>query len=688
MSAAATRYEDVFRQFVLDGAAQIRPRVRRSRVEFFEDELVVPDGPFKGEPFRFRRQPCMRRFVAELDSGEWRESILVAPAQSGKTLVGYIGEVAYGLFELEETVVLGVPDWQMSNDKWNDLKGPILQTRFAKLVPSTGPGSRGGHVGQRTPAIRFLNSATLRFMSAGGSDASKSGFTAPTVLVTEADKLGDPRSTSDEGSPLEQMRARTMAYGDDARLGLETTVTVEHRPGWRLYQEGTASRLHMPCPHCHTHVALDRDDLTGWQGASDEIEAEERAAWSCSSCGEPWTERQRREAAQESVLVHRGQTVDGAGVVVGDPPRTRRLGFRVAAVDNLFTPASKIGAAEWKLKRLRDAGDDAEASKAERAVCQFVHCLPSEDPDVENETIRPDDVAQRRAKPARGVVPADVWRLAVGVDIGKYALHWTATAVLRDGSAHVVAYGRPDVPFDPARPLGGAIRAAMLTLYEELQSFPLEGGEAGYAPDVWAVDCGAYTDDVHAAVWSCAQQTAKTEGAAAAKRWYTITGLGETQYVEPRRGARGVGRIRHGRVDPGRAGRRPTISANVDAWSDDLQAGLVMPMPDAAAPRPSGLITLHDGGDLDHVTFARHIAAEERLTEWREKKGVVTRWVQRRKQNHYRDALKYSLIACVVGGAVFGDEPGAETKPTATPKTVRRGVIRPDGRPYMPTRRT
>jgi transposase InsO family protein len=62
--------------------------------------------------------------------------------------------ILYHLFELEETVICGLPDMDMASDKWRENLLPAIQSsRYRELLPKSGGGSRGGKV----ESIQFGN---------------------------------------------------------------------------------------------------------------------------------------------------------------------------------------------------------------------------------------------------------------------------------------------------------------------------------------------------------------------------------------------------------------------------------------------------------------------------------------------------------------------------------------------------
>src|SRR6476659_4446437 len=114
------------------------PRLRTMR-QFAEEEIVIPSGPFTGRRFRCSRQPYTGLWFDQIDSGRWSRCVATGPTQSGKTLCCFVIPLLYHLFELGETVILGLPDMDMAADKWReDLLPVIEQSRFREQIPSAG----------------------------------------------------------------------------------------------------------------------------------------------------------------------------------------------------------------------------------------------------------------------------------------------------------------------------------------------------------------------------------------------------------------------------------------------------------------------------------------------------------------------------------------------------------------------
>src|ERR1044071_8097075 len=142
-------------------------------------------------------------------------------------------------------MICGLPDMDMAADKWvQDIMPAIEQSRFRDLMPSAGGGSRGG----RVESLQFANGAALKFMSGGGSDKSRAGFTSRVVVITETDGMDTAGGRSRESDKITQLEARTRAYGSRKRIYMECKVSVEWGRTWQEYIKGTRSRIVLPCP--------------------------------------------------------------------------------------------------------------------------------------------------------------------------------------------------------------------------------------------------------------------------------------------------------------------------------------------------------------------------------------------------------------------------------------------------------
>lgn len=652
------------RRFV---AAARAPRVRTIR-EFAETEIVLPNGRYAGRRYRCDYQPYSAHWFAAIDSGRWRRFAAVGPTQSGKTLTCYVIPVLYHIFEMCETVVLGVPHLEMSKDKWREDILPVIErTRYRDLLPVSGGGSRGGTVS----AIHFRHGPTIRFMTGGGGDKTVAGFTTRVLAVTEVDGLDQASVGSREADRLKQLEARTLAWGDEARIYLECTASIAEGRIWQEYTGGTESRLVIPCPHCRQYVLPERKELVGWQDAASSKQAATETRFHCPDCGESWQDDERAEANRSARLVHRGQSIDRRGRITGEPPETETLGFRWSAVHNLFWSSGFIGKKEWVAAR------EENEDNAERELLQFYWARPWTPPRFEVLPLSRDGILARMARGPQGVVPDQTQWLTVGVDVGKWWLHYLAIAWLTDGSGHVIDYGKSEVP--SARM---DVQPAIVSALQQLRDEHLERGwgiESGgvYTPDQVWIDSRYQQAPVFAFVRDSDRQT-----------YRPMQGWGSGQqragtYHLPRttnNTVHHIGDDYHFTWLPEFQVHRVDVSS--DVWKTRATERLQLPLDREGLPATPGALTIYRTLPRQHLELVRHLTAEEPQEEFIPGRGLVKRWYAKSRTNHLFDCLYSAVAQAHFCGVRLLPESG-ESEPPATPPPARGTPIRsPDGRPF------
>jgi phage terminase large subunit GpA-like protein len=635
---------DAFRDELTWFVARCRvPKLRTMR-QFAEEEIVIPDGPYRGLLFRADRQPYAAHALDAMDSGKWTRFAAVGPTQSGKTLLWFIIPLLYHLFELDETVVVAIPDMKMAYDKWvQDIRPIIERTRYAEKIPRVGRGSRGGEF----DSIKFTNGATLKFMSGGGDDKNRAAFTTRVVVITEADGMDTTGESSREADKITQIEARTRAYDDRKRVYMECTASIEKGRIWREYTNGTESKIVTPCPHCGEYVCLDREHLHGWKEATDEFEAAKDAAFHCPECGAAWSEDDRLQANRESRLLLKGQTIDRKGQVSGDEPKTSTFGFRWSAVNNLFTSMASLGHQEWKAAR----ADDEE--NAEKEMRQFVWALPWDPPVVDLTRLDWRILVKRTRSTARGVMPQEHEYLTVHADLHEVQpIYWTAWSFSETFDAHAVDYGVIDVHFADLG-LHRAVAVALLEFQRMCEAGWMRQGRGIKTPDQAWVDSGALTEVAYEFCRKAGQPFFPAKGYGAGQE---RTGF----YNAPRNTGsviREIGEQYH--VSHLRKQRVRLCEVNADHWKGRVHAALSI---ETGQP---GAATLFDATQRDHLSFCKHLTAERKQEEFKPERGVITRFIRTAKANHWLDNT-YNCFAAAhrAGARLLGDE-----RPKRRPRT-------------------
>ncbi len=605
-----------------------KPRRLRTLRQFAEAEIVVPEGPYQHERFRVSRQPYTGLLYDALDSGRWRRAAVVGCVQSGKTFAAFLVVLVWILFELCETVVCGVPQMGIAGDKWREEIKPVINaTRYRRLLPVGGKGSRGG----MSDAMEFRNGATLKFMSGSGKDHTRSAFTSRNLVCTEVDKYDTAGVTSREAPPITQMEDRTLADPERARIILECTASIPTGRIWTEYSEGTASRIVVECPACKAWTTPEREHLVGWQDAKSIVEAGRLARWVCPGpgCAVTWTERQRRSMNRDARLIHKGQTIDAEGQVRGEEPATDTLGFRWNAFNNMFWTAKTVGQAEWSAARRED--EDA----AEKEMLQFFWARPWEPPEIELNPLSAAQIRRRTSRFPRGQVPDDAIAITAGVDLGKWLAHYTVIAWLPNERAVGIDYGIIEINTDRLG-LKKATTVALRELRDLVAAYPKQSGGTAGADQVW-IDSGWHeTRDV---VYQFCREEANRG------RFYPSKGFGQLQardktYRRPGKKTpeiRVIGdeyhfaRQREAKVD--------LVHVNADHWKSQTHEAYRLNA-DAA-----GSLTLFAAPEREHRPYAKHMTAETQKEIDIPGKGPVIVWERKRRANHWFDATYLAVAA-------------------------------------------
>lgn len=658
------------------------PKIRTMR-EFAEQEIILPEGPYKGRRFKVSRQPfaglwlgAVDRTLAYQPSTRFQRIFTTGPSQSGKTMLTSNVPVLYHLFEMGEAVGYALPSMDMAQDKWiKDILPVIERTRFRELLPTRGEGSQGGKVKNM---VCFRNGATLKFFSAGGGDKSRAGVTVRVLVVTEANAFGGSAETSNESSKLEQLFARLQSFGSSAIAYVECTVEIETDVIWSNYQAGTASKIACPCPHCRQFVSPEREHLQGFQEAQDVLQAREQAHFVCPSCQAAINDAERRVMNESAVLIHKGQTARFERkkiVVEGEPPRTNTLGFRWSGFNNLFLSAADLAAGEWDSARAVD--DEA----AERKQCQFVWCLPHKGDTVAVVELSAHGLAARQSKTPESVIPRETKLVTAFLDVGKWKCWWQAIAWQEDASAVVFAYGSLDVPSEQLgeeRAIAGTLREFRKKCelgwawqgHKETRAVDIAGIDAGYQG---RTEGGRPTRVVYDFIAEC-QQNQETFG-----RYFPTKGFGHGQlagdtYSAPKKTGgqvQLVGENYHVVFMP--ADQVQLIEFDSDYWKSFFHERLATPI-----DQP-GAIVLFADVPRAHQQIARHWTAEKELWEYVPGKGEQKKWVTVRRGNHQGDASVGNCVLAHYGGIRVMPQPKqpAKPKPDSSP-----AVVTPDGRPF------
>ncbi len=616
------------------------PRVRTYR-EFAEDEIILPPGgPEQGLPFRCEYMPWTGLVLDEFSRGQYNRFFACGAVQSGKTLLFFVIPTLYHLFEIGETVIIGVPMVEMAQSIYEERLEPVIRrTKYAELTPKKGSGSRGG----KFRSVRFENGAILRFMGSGGKTSQRVSHTGRVIVMTEIDKMvAADVSTDPEAGPTKQIEARSKAYGDDALVFGECTVSTKTGNIWtEVVEKGTDTRPYIQCPKCKAYVFPERAGLVGWREAEDVIDARERACFDCPKCEEVWTERDRQAALNHPVLVSKGQEITSRGKVIGDAPRTQTFGFRWNAMGSPMCTIAILAQEEWTAEHSEDP-DDAKILTQQRWT------LPYEEDRVDLSGLNLAIIKAKMTRHPQGIAPPGTEKLTVFIDLGLYYCWWDAWAWMPGATGHLIDYGMLEVIHPRERDPQNITTALREFRDNILKPGWICDGQA-IEPDLVLVDAAWQADIVYAFVRESGQG-----------RYFASHGQGTSKNMPAWRKVKankdqavGNNWVLSRQVKQKGQQQIRLVLMHVDYWKRKIHDGFV------AAPGKPGSLHLYSAGPDDHRQYARHIMAEREEEVFAPGKGMKRQWRALDVQNHHLD--------CAVGARCAADMLGIrETAPVVT----------------------
>jgi phage terminase large subunit GpA-like protein len=249
--------------------------------------IELPDGDLAGTLYDPDVHPIQGTILRRIDGGASWVSIL-KPVQDGGSLASFV-PILRRAHMLAQNVIVAYPTMDSAKDAWTKKVWPMLE-RQGGTQPRSGGGSRGG-------AARVVNlpaGGSIILRAAGGrGESGQASVTADAMLVDEVDDWADLRVLRLMERRLSRSRDPLIIYVStckrDALDGVEQSRIV------RLYEQGSQTRHHYPCPHCGSLFPFDLAVLD-----------HERRCIVCPHCKGEINE------AQRLTMIRQFQVVDGA----------------------------------------------------------------------------------------------------------------------------------------------------------------------------------------------------------------------------------------------------------------------------------------------------------------------------------------------------------------------------------------
>jgi phage terminase large subunit GpA-like protein len=314
------------------------------------------------------------------------------------------------------------------------------------------------------------------------------------------------------------------------------------------------------------------------------------------------------------------------------------------------------------------------ADWGEKAVATEIDNDPPETVGPQGSGLTAEMVLSRNSGLQRMQLPASTVSLTAAIDLGKYSCHWVVIAWFKGGGGCVVDYGVAEVKdtetamnHEASEPM---IYRALLNWRDELlaKEYVDASGERRRVDCVF-VDSGAFTN--------AAYEFVRQVGAP----FYASKGIPNYRPKTQSNDKCKAGDNMHAQYLE--ADRLWLFELNTDYWKQWVHERFMAPTFDDTNMLRRGALSIFDPGSKKHLSFAKHITAEELLTEFKEGKGAKTYWHVHNENNHWLDATynccaagRYTGVALLVDDElpkVAPREVQEKPKQQPKPKVVQHG---------------
>jgi phage terminase large subunit GpA-like protein len=362
--------------------------------EWAEAERVVSGNTAAPGPWRNDKTPYLVEVMDAFTDPRIERVVMMTAARVGKTSVI---ENVIGYHIAHDPCALGVYFGNADDAALFGRKqiGPMCRdtpSLAGKIVEAVG--NKAGS----TEGEKLFPGGSLELLSAGSS-ADLRMRTFRVVLLDEVDVF--PRSVvgahGGEGDPVSLAVKRVETAEVGKKIGLFSSPTIAGQSLIeREFLAGDRRRWHVPCPHCR-HEQVMRWKNVIWNkeddGAGGERWIYNTARYACESCGQTWTEQQRREA------VRRGRWI-------AEAPTEKTASFHLSTLCSLFVTLEGL-VRDWE-KAVRGGHN---------ALQVFLNTTLGETwAERYDETLTPEALAARREDWGEGL-PDGVALLTMGVDV-------------------------------------------------------------------------------------------------------------------------------------------------------------------------------------------------------------------------------------------------------------------------------
>ena len=301
-------------------------------------------------------------------------------------------------------------------------------------------------------------------------------------------------------------------------------------------------------------------------------------------------------------------------------------------------------------------------TRLSRRACEWQNDPPDED-DIQTSGLTAHLIQTRVNGYPKGIIPPGCEALTAFIDVGKYFCFWDVVAWQAGAKGCIIDYGVIATHADKDdhhEALEIATNRALHEWREETLAEPYadaKGQPRGL--DLCLVDSGwAETQD---AVYAFVSESGG-EVYRAAKGFGT--GSQQPSWHSPRRKNKTIRAIGENWYIARQPNGINLVHTHADHWKGFVHERFLTP-----ADRPGSLSLFGDEESIrNHLTFAKHITAEEVQNTFQRGKGVVKKWVKLRRANHWLDGV----AGCCAAADILGVRLIGARRPRAGGRRGRR----------------
>jgi len=277
------------------------------------------------------------------------------------------------------------------------------------------------------------------------------------------------------------------------------------------------------------------------------------------------------------------------------------------------------------------------ADVGSKAVATEIDNDPPQEAGAVGQGLTADIVSSRISGLDRFEIPANTAALTAAIDLGKYRCHWVVTAWKQGGTGFIVDYGEEAI-FGTDKSMD--TEATEAVIYESLIDFRTKLLEKHFVDpegnrksiDFCMIDSGNFTQ--------AAYQFCKDMGGI----FHPSKGYSPYRHRDKHEANTIVGYNLHAKKLP--AHNVWLYELDTDYWKKFIHERFLTPTFDESGVHRRGSLSIFTPeGSRKHGYFAKHITAEEFVTEFIEGKGTKQKWRPIHNDNHWLDATYMAAAA-------------------------------------------